>query len=944
VEYFPGSIDDVAVYSRALFAAEIQAMAGRDLTLVHNYPLDESSGRNAADAVGSRGATLVGGASFTPGRVGNAVTFDGVDDAATTSGVDLRTDQAFTVSAWVRLPTRGCGSDAVRACRMDAVTIDGARTSKFRLGYVLDADSDNLQLGAWTFEMPESDDDNARVTKAAVSTLPSELNTWVHLAGVYDPATKRVWLYVNGTRVGDGTLNTPWQPTGAGGLAIGRGKVGGSPKEYWPGNVDDVRLYTGQLDKDRIFALYHSYPAEPAAAALPVADAGLWRFDDNTGTAVADASGRSLTATLKGGASWIGGRNGPGVWFDGTSGYAQTAGPVLDTGRSFSAAAWVYLTGAGTVNRAVLGQDGNRLSAFLLQYNAAVKKWAVVVPTVDKDNPDTAVTILNSAEPAAVSEWTHLAMSYDANLHQVRLYVNGMLSGAQVGVTVLPSAGPLSIGRAKWNGGNAAFFPQGIDDVRVYSRAISDGEVRKVHDDVYDAFYGFYRFDDGTARDYTWHKFDATPAGGASFGPGISGKALQLDGVTGTATTISGLPMRDSFTVSAWTRLTRADQVATIASQDGDRMSGYVLQYRPDLRRWVFGAAESDSDAAPLVYAASLVAPKVNEWTHVSGVYDYAGRQLRLYVDGELVGTRNNVVLWRATGTTVLGRDKTNGRPSGFFPGLLDEVRISEGVVSDATTGDRGGWGSPQPGQLGRFANAVGDRYTGSTDQVRDGYHFEATLGIPAAAGPNTRTLYACSSGADSFTSADSTCEGATKLGDVGLVYTEQPTNLATIPMYRCNSGPDHFESRQATCEGGTSEGLLGYTVAYGVLARYNMAGTDHASTIDGPPPSYRTEGPQDLLALTPEPGTRPLLSCVDGFDWFVSTDPACEGRTLLAPIGNVWTEAPTGRDSRPIYRCRFNNTDSFVSLDAGCEGLTGDRQQLGYVLSDLPDVTPTFG
>ena len=54
LDYFAGAIDDVSVYSRVLFANEIQTMAGRDLSLVHNWQLDEPSGTNAADAVGAR--------------------------------------------------------------------------------------------------------------------------------------------------------------------------------------------------------------------------------------------------------------------------------------------------------------------------------------------------------------------------------------------------------------------------------------------------------------------------------------------------------------------------------------------------------------------------------------------------------------------------------------------------------------------------------------------------------------------------------------------------------------------------------------------------------------------------------------------------------------------------------------------------------------------------
>ncbi|MGI5499138.1 LamG-like jellyroll fold domain-containing protein [Lentzea sp. CA-135723] len=251
-EFFQGAIDDVSAYSRTLFAAEIQTMSGKDLSLVHNYTFDDTG----ADAAGNRPATLSGDAVYGAGRVGRAVTLDGAG-AATTGGVDLRLDQAFTVSAWVRIGAKPC---AARVCRTDAVTVDGAKSSKFRLGHVID--DDNNQLGAWTFEMPESDVDNAPVTKAAVSVLPSEVDRWTLLVGVYDPVSKKIWLYVDGTRDGDGTLTNAWHATGP--LAVGRGKVDGAPAEHWTGGVDDVRLYTGQLDKDRISGLFRSYPSAVA--------------------------------------------------------------------------------------------------------------------------------------------------------------------------------------------------------------------------------------------------------------------------------------------------------------------------------------------------------------------------------------------------------------------------------------------------------------------------------------------------------------------------------------------------------------------------------------------------------------------------------------------------------------------------------------------------------
>ncbi|MFJ5984677.1 LamG-like jellyroll fold domain-containing protein [Lentzea sp. NPDC092896] len=928
VEYFKGSIDDVSVYSRALFAGDVQAMAGRDLTLVHHYALDESSGRNAADAVGSRGATLSGGAAFAPGRVGNGAAFDGTNGAAVTTGTDVRTDQAFTVSAWVRLPAKEC-KPSLRVCRTDAVTIDGEKqTSKFRLGHVID--DDNNQLGAWTFEMPESDVAQPEITKAAVSVLPSEVGKWTFLVGVYNPAAKKMWLYVDGVRVGDGTLRNAWHANG--GLVIGRGKVAGAPAEFWRGDVDDVRLFTGQLDKERITALHRAYPAEQGATTLPVADSGHWRFNGNGD----DSSGRGQGVTFSGGASWGGGPASEAAAFDGTSGFGGTAARVVDTGQSFSVSAWAFLTDAGTSDRTVVAQDATRRSAFALGYQGASKKWAVFAPTADTDTAS--AQVLTSGEPALVAEWTHLTLSYDANLKQLRLYVNGLLSGAQTGVTVLPSSGPLTVARTK----QGAFFQGSVDDLRVFSKAVSDGEARRIHDDIPDRDLAFYRFDEGTAKDITWRKAQATLNGGTSFGAGPSGKALQLDGVNGHAVTPYGLSMRDSFSVAGWAKLSRDDRVATIVSQDGDRMSGFVLQYRPDLKRWIFGAAASDTDSAPLTYAASLVPPVVGEWTHVNGVYDYAGRQLRLYVDGKLAGTKTNVVLWQPTGKIVLGRDRTNGQPSGFFPGAVDEVRYGQGVATEPSIAERATFAKPERGQLGRFVNAAGDRFTGRTDAVVEGYHLERALGLPAAPGDNTKTVYACRSGADAFT-ADS-CEGVEKLGDVGLIYTVQPKNVPTAALYRCRQGADRFDSRDATCGGATVDGLLGYSVAYTDFGRYLLEYYEHASLTDGAAPGYRYEGSHGLLAITEQPGTRPLFSCRNGaYDQFVSTDSACEGKTVLGALGSIWTAAPQGVANRELRRCLLpgGDGDSMVSNSDDCDGFPS--QTIGFVPTEVPAVTAVF-
>ncbi|MFC0623169.1 LamG domain-containing protein [Kribbella deserti] len=249
---FPGAVDDVRVFNRVLVASEIATMAGRDLGLAHNWTLDETSGANAADSVGARAGTL-SGPTRIPGRVGNALGFDGQNDSVSTTGVDIDTSKSFTVSSWVRL-RQVCDPGTAFSCRLTAVSLDGGVTSKFRLGHLTDRDSH--PFGAWIFEMPEAD---GSVTKASVSAVEGDLSKWVQLVGVYDAPSKQLWLYVNADRQGEGTLDAPW--AGSGGLQLGRGLAGGTPAEFWPGDVDDVRVYAGRLDKARVETLFNSYPA-----------------------------------------------------------------------------------------------------------------------------------------------------------------------------------------------------------------------------------------------------------------------------------------------------------------------------------------------------------------------------------------------------------------------------------------------------------------------------------------------------------------------------------------------------------------------------------------------------------------------------------------------------------------------------------------------------------
>jgi hypothetical protein len=399
--------------------------------------------------------------------------------------------------------------------------------------------------------------------------------------------------------------------------------------------------------------------------------------------------------------------------------------------------------------------------------------------------------------------------------------------------------------------------------------------------------------------------------------------------------------------VSAWVKLARDDRTATVAAQDGTRMSGFVLQYRPDSKRWVFGTHGQDNDLSPLVYAQSTDQALVNDWTHLSGVYDHPTGQLRLYVDGKLSGTRDNVRMWTADGSFSIGRALSANQHADKFIGWIDEVRIDQRVLTDERLLERGTHPKPAPGQIGRYNNNRGDHYTGSTDQpVREGYRYEGTLGMPVPAGENTRMLFACKDGNDTFTSAQADCEGKAKLGEVGRVYSVKPTNVATVAIYRCLFGTDRFESMQDTCEGQTKQTLLGYSLAYAPLARYYQPENpwDHWSTPNAVDPGYHYEGVLGYVAITAEPGTQPIYGCKNRYDAFTSLDSACEGNgTTGRANGRIWTAPPAdGRVAHELLRCKSDYPNYLDTTNPACDHIPFD-ERLGYLLSSVPAVTPTF-
>jgi hypothetical protein len=446
----------------------------------------------------------------------------------------------------------------------------------------------------------------------------------------------------------------------------------------------------------------------------PAPAVARWKLDDPAGaTTLADDTGNGHSAALSRGTLGVAGLvpgGGTAIHFDGGLGNGAAAPHLLDTGRSFSVAAWVRNAETGA-NRAFVSEDGVHSASFQLQYGKVCGCWAFTMLTSDVALPDMVSAQAPGAAPLNV--WTHLVGVYDAGLNKAQLYVNGVLVASTTGPAAPWNAtGALTIGRSRWNDMPVDFVSGDIAQVQVWNRVLMAGEISAMSDPLAMGEVGEWHMDEvgpGPAFDSSGMYHDLTFHGGASIPPagsGQTGTGLHLDGATGYADTTGPVVYTDqSYTVSAWIRLADADPATpapdlpggnrTAVGQSGQTDSAFFLGYRmfSGVPHWSFSMLDADTDNTAWVLTmspAAVTTADVGRWVHLVGVFDATNARISLYVNGTLAASAPRTARWHANGPLTIGTalwSPAGGQPRlvDWWPGDIDEVRVYAGAVADVT-------------------------------------------------------------------------------------------------------------------------------------------------------------------------------------------------------------------------------------------------------------------
>lgn len=247
-QFFNGQVDEPALYNRALTAGEVLAIfnagsAGKSKPTATTAPTDQvawlAGDGNANDFTGTNNGTLQNGAGYAVGKVGQAFSFDGVDDyVEVPDNPSLNMTNAVTVEAWINLST-------LPAVWADIITKDEPAEGPYTLRLKND--------GAVSFIVRTADGFH----EISSPTGAANAGVFSHIAGTYNASSQSFCVYVNAVSSCT-TLSSGALVPNNNALKIGVDIFNG---RYFNGLIDEPSIYNRDLTQVEITSIFNAAQA-----------------------------------------------------------------------------------------------------------------------------------------------------------------------------------------------------------------------------------------------------------------------------------------------------------------------------------------------------------------------------------------------------------------------------------------------------------------------------------------------------------------------------------------------------------------------------------------------------------------------------------------------------------------------------------------------------------
>jgi len=444
---------------------------------VAEWKLDEGKDGYAYDTSGNNNLGTISGATWTKGKIGKALSFDGTDDYVSISGFNgVNNSSSLTICALVYLKSLGTTDDIADG---GIFTNDSVGPPTTLLWYNVNAAGTGNHT--YSFLSGNTGSTNDRINGTDNIAIAQK---WQYVCGIIDGSARK--LYV------DGSLNN--SGTGASTITVTlddiNARIGSwlyTPNFSFDGFIDNIKIYN-----------YARTPAQIAWDYNRGKPVGWWKLDECQGTTAYDSSGNGNTGTITAGDTsgtndstgtcssgagdemWSNGAAGKlnsSLHFDGTNDYISITDQArLRFGTSnFSISAWIKAnSNLNNTHRGIYhkGYDGTSPGEFSF-YVAGDASAPGKLRFIRKDS-----YYLTGNRLVADNQWHHVMAIRDSD--QLFLYVDGKLdnSDSEYFQNIdLNNTYDVKIGHRD----STRYFNGQIDDVQIFNYALTPEQIKIIY-------------------------------------------------------------------------------------------------------------------------------------------------------------------------------------------------------------------------------------------------------------------------------------------------------------------------------------------------------------------------------------------------------------------------------------------------------------------------------
>lgn len=533
--------------------------------------------------------------------------------------------------------------------------------------------------------------------------------SWKHLAVTYDAAAGQAEFFVDGSSVGTASGGVSSINNGSAVFDIGadHSGSGNSVKNYADGLIDDVRVWDVKRSSIDICS-------DLAIGSITGSESnlvGYWTLDgsladgtangnnltnNNSAVFSTDESSGSCTPPPTKSADFEASSNQYMSIADGS----QTG---LDIAGDLTIEAWVKpesLSGdIFIVNKGDFGASTFSYSAWLDPNG----KVALRVSDDGTNNSTHGILWQTNNGAVTTGTWQHVAVVFDISIENATCYVDGVLvpfnkdQGSTIGTSLYNSSDDFLVG-VRENSGLGSYFDGLMDDLRVWSEArtyndicsnMAIGSVSGSETNL----EGYWTFDgvvtDGTSNGNDLTNNNSTPFSTEESSASCTPQAYKSGDLESSSSQYygiedynqTGLDITGDLTIEAWTKFesTPSSGVYVIASKSSEtgnkRGYQFLLHNLSGTLYLVF--IQADGVGGTFNEARVPWTPATGQWYHLATTYDASEGTASFYVDGVGIGSAGGLGTSNPDNTApfrIGARD--DGSVSGFFDGLIDEVRV----------------------------------------------------------------------------------------------------------------------------------------------------------------------------------------------------------------------------------------------------------------------------